>query len=160
MNRMGRGLSELQKHILRLSLENQQAIRQLDDEDRVPFDVTFSELLVVHYKFPIVGCHWAASLRGKNRAVEKLLRRRYAKFDSHAIGLSRFASAQAALSRAFARLQERGLFSRSCSLWPRQIGGYLTDEGHMVAAALSKIQTHPGGCKLSRATKHHSKGNP
>lgn len=105
-------MSELQRTILRLAL----AGKQLPDRnpERGGADVYYGQVLADYFGF---------------EPVVKDLRYSGHKFDRKAIGVKRYAAAQAALSRAMVRLERRGLvrlFSGAIARWS---GANITDEG-------------------------------
>ncbi len=127
---MGRGLSDLQKTILRLALRN----RNVGDGGGPTWgvDVLHSEVLVEHF-----GWHgetrnqWGNRIQGGNI------------FDRLAIGPKAYASARAALSRAVARLEQRGLAVAVHGV-TRWAGATLTDAGVALAEQLSANKVATG----------------
>ena len=93
---MGRGLSDLQKTILGLALENHDNHDGVDGAKGV--DVIYSEILVKHFG-------WKGNTR--DRYGKRIYS--FTVFDRAAIGAKAYASAEAAVSRAVLRLQQRGL---------------------------------------------------
>jgi hypothetical protein len=143
---MGRGLSDLQKTILRVALMNRQASEKDDARGHIasylglpkrdPMDIRYAEILVVHFKFPIKRTwkHDEADLSDHEVAKKSAGGK---KFNKQRIGEKRYASALAALSRAFLRLQARGLIECFSGTFARWSGGQLTDQGIEVASSLT-----------------------
>jgi hypothetical protein len=97
---MGRGLSELQKCILRLALKNREREQRRNARDSGA-DVYLSEVLVEYFGFerdPDV--FWGSKEPLRERLGTP-------KFSKATIRAKRYEAAQAALSRAALRLQER-----------------------------------------------------
>lgn len=144
---MGRGLSDLQRTILRLAYENRQAP---PEPDRQPewakamfgpaqsngIDVYYSEILVNGFGFPLR--RWR---RDEGLSDRTVARRRFTgqKFAMTEIGNKRYASAQAAVSRAFARLERRGFVELYSGAYARWSGAKLTDAGVEIAKSLPEL---------------------
>jgi hypothetical protein len=124
---MPRGLSELQKAILRLAYRNRQ------EREEWSVDLFHAEVLHEHFGWPI-----ARHRRWRPEVGERPLPMdRY--FSMREIGEARYRKTQASLSRAVSRLERRGLVERfHAAGWT----GYgcavldLTDEGVRVAEHL------------------------
>ena len=115
---MGRGLSELQKSILRVAYRNRSAgVKQHEAADAVN-----AEILHEHFRFPLTG---SVEFGGQY-------------FDVGKIGESAYRVARASLSQAIKRLEERGLV-HLCWGITRHSGVVLTDVGHSIAKELSVI---------------------
>lgn len=111
---MGRGLSELQKTVLRVAGEY---------EDETTF---FSEVLIAHY-----GWESGWNMKWHDAPVLRM----------SAIGEGKYRSGQAALSRAVRRLAERGLVRKervSADTWGyyKRTAVVLTDDGKREARRL------------------------
>ena len=121
--RVGKGLSELQKAVLRLACENRergQGGRVLADGSQIGTDVTYPQVLAGYFGWEAAGS-----------------RSRFYQFSKKEIGEKRYRSAMASLSRAFGRLEARGLIERTHSLMAAGwTGADLTDEGREVARRL------------------------
>ncbi len=117
-------MSELQKTILRLAHENRargEGARVFADYQEGT-DVTYPQVLTAYFGW------------------EKAGRRRmlYYQFSKKEIGEKSYRSAMASLSRAFGRLEARGLIVRTHSMMAAGwTGADLTDEGREVARRLS-----------------------
>ena len=124
---MGRGLSPLQQTILRIAFrQHDQHLQHAADNDRNPdefgCDVLYRDVLIEHYGF--------------RRKAPRL----YVpsdRIDRAAIGRVAYNRATAALSRAFSRLESRGLVCVMCGTGSRWSGANLTDEGLKIAGELS-----------------------
>ena len=152
---MGRGLSGLQKCILRLALENRvapvqdspasplvEALIADGTATRPAINVYTCEVLVVHFGFPVRMKSWRRGSAVDDRdAVRKYHTGR--RFDPNVIGRKRYAAAQAAVSRAFTRLQGRGLLIRSRGAFARWSGGQLTEKGFEVAQQIMRATNRP-----------------
>ena len=119
---MGRGLSELQKCILRLALKNVEVEGRHTGHGT---DVLHSEILAEFFGW-----------RGNTRDQEG--KRIYSQsiFEREEIGAKQYASVQAALSRAITRLEQRGLVTATHGV-ARWAGANLTDAGMQLAKELS-----------------------
>ena len=130
---MGRGLSELQKTILRLALDGHTRTGNQSTH------VRYAEVLVEHFKFPIKRKWWNGT---KDMSDLDYVRKNPAsqKFDSQEIGPNRYNSAKVSVSRAFARLGERGLLRLVEGMFSSWSGANLTDDGLAIAMVLR--ETH------------------
>ena len=129
---MGRGLSELQKTILRIALKNRKAEKRTSTTRGA--DVYGAEVLYTHWKWkPKRGCDNFV------KRIEQAPRRRFSScYSKEKIG-AEYNVAHASLSRAFDRLATRGLAIAFTGLnWS---GIRLTDEG--VAAAENLLVKPP-----------------
>lgn len=133
---MGRGLSELQKSILRIAYRNHQA-GPMTHGGISKTHAYYAEVLHEHFGFPIER----RSYIDKNATDSMYLRSNPAShtFDLHAIGESRYRAAQAALSRAVKRLSERGLVEWMQGEAARWSGVNLTKAGMAEAEKLLVI---------------------
>jgi hypothetical protein len=119
---MGRGLSELQKAILVMAYKNHiyGTPRWIVDESPYGADLFAPQVLSEFYGWPSVCTR---------------IRKRGPNFDRQRIGEARYNSNRAAVSRAFKRLEARGLSIRHRGLY--WSGITLTEEGKIVASKLS-----------------------
>lgn len=124
---MGRGLSELQKDILRLAYVNQHSpeVNPADLNLKRRADVLYPEILHACYGFEPVVRWWA----GRELSVKESFLFGGQIFDRHAIGVDRYNRAQAAVSRAVLRLAERGLIQCVQGAYAKWTGADLTAEG-------------------------------
>lgn len=159
---MGRGLSHLQREILRLAYQNrQEAVRAYADAqahpDRYPGRPTvwgrYQGLEYLATEGPDVRPHHVlGELYGFSEHTVKMWRGRpipwsqlrnvlygQKKFDREEIGLARYASATSATKKALERLVRRGLLTREG--W----GYRLTDRGQAVAEGLLAGQQQEAG---------------
>lgn len=119
-------LSRLQRFILHTAYRNRLAEDGLTAKGKPRVDLYYHEVLAGYFEFPVA--HYASNLRehpGSHR------------FDREAIGQARYNAAQASLSRAARRLEDRGLINRynaAASWWA---GLRLTDSA---ITALSKAE--------------------
>jgi len=124
---MARGLSELQKSILRLAYRNRQKREQ-------NVDLYHAEVLHEHFGWPISNHpRWQPEKGERPRGY-------WRHFSMREIGEARYRKTQASLSRAVSRLERRGLLERGrANGWSGD--GYaflnLTNEGLRVAEGLS-----------------------
>ncbi len=130
---MGRGLSDLQKAILRIALRQQEAHAAeaaglVASFGREPSaygcDVQHKDVLAEHFGF-------------QKRKAKMFSFEEPDRFDRQAIGPAIYNRAEAALSRAIVRLESRGLVHRAQGAVARWSGATLTDEGLRVARELS-----------------------
>ncbi len=126
---MARGLSDLQKLILRLALDNRRQ-QELLPQEHYSADVRYAEVLVVYFGFPVTGIYITSKGTDLERANSSA---GCQKFSKEKIGKERYAAEQAALSRAFSRLQQRGLVTWVCGAIARWSGGKLTEAGRAAA---------------------------
>jgi hypothetical protein len=110
---MARGLSELQKNILKIGYGN-------CNRGFGTGNVTNREVLIEVYKFQPIY-----SLEEKRNGATI--------FDRKAIGINRYKAASVSVTKAFDRVTERGLATRKYNH-----GIILTEEGSKVARALKK----------------------
>jgi hypothetical protein len=121
---MGRGMSELQKTILRRALSNK--IREQRDGSNGA-DVYGAEIAADHFGW-VLPPHYYRNVT-RRAAVHN--------FSKQEIGEKRYSSVRAAICRAILRLEERGLGYKvrgACSQWT---GLTLTEEGIQTAEKLS-----------------------
>jgi hypothetical protein len=122
---MGRGMSDLQKTILRRALSNK--IRE-NRNDEKGADVYGAEIAADHFGWTLPPYFYREDLQ---RCVGRRV------FSKQEIGEQRYSSVRAAICRAILRLEERGLgYKRrgACSQWT---GFTLTEEGVQAAEKLS-----------------------
>ncbi|MCA1717285.1 MAG: hypothetical protein LC781_10785 [Actinobacteria bacterium] len=123
---MGRGLSELQKTVLRLAHENRErgtGARPLPDGGQLGTDVKYPEVLEAYFG-------WEPDSRPRSS--------RYFDFSKKDIGEKAYRSARASLSRGFSRLEARGLIVRTHgAMAAGWTGADLTEEGANEAAKLA-----------------------
>jgi hypothetical protein len=122
---MGKGLSNLQKFILVKSVENEsQKNRDVDGFKRLygiiieGNDIYAPEVMYYYYNFPL----------RRNIPGPGTLRHSWQHFSMNEIGTSKYKSAQASVSKAFSRLEERGFLVR----WyyeKKFMAARLTDKG-------------------------------
>jgi DNA-binding HxlR family transcriptional regulator len=110
---MGRGLSELQRSILRLAFQG-------DDSC-----VYGHEILKAHY-----GWYQSNGWADKRRGGAK-------RFSREFIGITEWNAHRAAVARALRRLEDRGLVTRICGAYSNWSGAELTEQGKQVASALN-----------------------
>jgi hypothetical protein len=141
---MGRGLSDLQRRILRLvaaRAESPEATpRSYLNGTPTPV-VRQSEILAVCYGLPLARRYEkeASPFHGQN-------------FDRAAIGHKRYATARAGVSRAIGRLKARGLVIRCTSVYNRCSAGIaLTEVGKAMAAELAPRGYCPAGQTTGRS---------
>jgi hypothetical protein len=114
---MGRGLSDLQRAILRLALTN-----RADPHRRAQVDLYTAEILVDLY-------HWPTTVPlARGPGLQH--------FDRDAIGHDRYNTVRASVSRALRRLEDRGLIARYDGVTARWTGLRLTDQGLTTAEHL------------------------
>jgi len=115
---MGRGLSELQKSILRLAYHNrlerlERIAKKTDPGSHEPLvltrgvgppDLYYAEVLREHFGWEVRSLWWRPE-RGQRPS-------RGQNFEMKEIGERRYHSVQSSLSRAVVRLEERGLVER------------------------------------------------
>jgi len=122
---MGRGLSKLQKMILMLAHENRErgtGARPLPEGGQLGTDVKQSEVLKAYFG-------WEPDHRSRSD---------YFDFSMKDIGEQAYRSARVSLSRAFGRLETRGLIIPTYSVMAaRWTGADLTEEGAREAARLA-----------------------
>jgi len=136
---MGRGLSELQRSILRLALHNRTAeglkpILESGSSDGA--DIYAWEVLESSYGF---GKHLRATTRYGSQYGDRAGHRKpggEALFSRSAIGASRYKAAHVAVTKAFRRLEERGLVKRFI-FGGKAAGLKLTADGVEMAEQLS-----------------------
>jgi hypothetical protein len=135
---MGRGLSPLQQQIL-LAARRGRATR-----DRATFgppeapDALLAELLHEVLVWPL---HLASQWHWRTGTPE--LRRGGQNFRRAQIGLARYNAGRAAVSRALARLERRGLLTRRWGMFSNWAGVRLTPAGLRVADRLSVTKVVP-----------------
>ena len=112
---MGRGLSKLQKDILKIAYRNRDRRREHGTDD-----VTNREVLIEVYKFPFHSPS-ADTPSGSLQIFERA-----------EIGINRYRAASVSVVKAFNRLVKRGLATRGCNH-----GIVLTDEGTKKVEVLS-----------------------
>jgi len=136
---MGKGLSNLQQFILVKSIENiprsegyVKIFKQVYGLDIEGTEIYAPEILYEYYGFPKKSwqspCDIDKSVKGGHGI-------RY--FSMAEIGEKRYKSARVALSKAFLRLEERGLLVR----WyfgKKHMGARLTDEGRAAGISLKE----------------------
>jgi hypothetical protein len=132
---MGRGLSELQKAILRRALANQKAEGRSLDESRFA-DVLRAEVLADYWGWPMPprgdGDRYRTNMEGlQERHIGGRL------YSPRQIGEKRYGSAQTALTRAMNRLADRGLMTLVQGRFSHWSGANLTENGVRVATTLS-----------------------
>lgn len=136
---MGRGLSELQRTILRLAVDNRgrhrEAVLGLRESlgaavsvETCGADVYYAEVLAYYWG-------WEGTVPWRENR-----RRRFSKAQ---IGPMAYSSALASLSRAMLRLQKRGLVVGKQGRGSRWSGADLTDAGAELAAALLLQEVAP-----------------
>jgi len=136
---MGRGLSDLQKDILRICLRNGK--NKAEGEHRreaekelaklgIPAAVLPSEPLAVEcYYREVLVEHFGFPTRCRNLRLHPGDQ----VFDVRRIGRERYGAAQASLSRAVGRLEARGLVTVYTGARSHWTGCSLTEEGRKVA---------------------------
>ena len=124
---MGRGLSKLQKDILRLAYVNQHSLDVTPPDLNLTrrADVLYPEILHACYGFEPVSRCWC----GRELTVKESFLFGGQIFDRHAIGVDRYNRAQAAVSRAVLRLAERGLVQCVRGAYAKWTGANLTAKG-------------------------------
>lgn len=134
---MGRGLSDLQKRMLVMALENHQPERTSSA------DLLHKEVLAEVYRLPVYK--WSSEQNTPDREyIRKNLASQIFLTDGlHPEFKRRYNAACAAISRAAARLQERGLVECT-SGYARWAGINLTTEGAQLARQLT-VKTMPPG---------------
>lgn len=134
---MGRGLSDLQRAILQLAARNIESGELKPTETHLyTYEVMWSV-----YGFSEHGKDFHSPIHYSNDGRERRSPGRH-HFDQQAIGEKRYQAAAAAISRAFRRLEERGLASRYNGAIAWWAGIKLTDEGLTVARAIT-VNTKP-----------------
>ena len=130
---MGRGLSDLQRHILVSALANVQAgkgSKHYPDGTIGGADLLNAEVLAVVYGFPLKRKHSWHLKNGLREYGDQ-------KFSKSELGAKRYAAAHAALSRAITRLEQRGLVGVFSGVHSGWTGVRLTEAGVALAAELS-----------------------
>lgn len=129
---MARGLSELQRAILGMALANRQAEGR-DGKAHSGADVTHAEVLASVYGWTPdkSDLRYSDSYSVKEHAGK----RRYGghKFRKSVFCPGEYNAARASVSRAFKRLEERGLLDRVNGVFAWWAGGNLTQPGADVA---------------------------
>jgi hypothetical protein len=121
-------LSDLQRAILRLAIANHNTpIRARDDSGGT--DVTYAEVLISHYNFPRTCSCPRDDIREYGGQ----------KFSMKQIGEKRYRAAMAAVSRAFLRLESRGLIERNRGAFRLWSGGVITEAGKIAANTLGNL---------------------
>jgi hypothetical protein len=129
-----RKLSKLQKQILALALENR--VREgRAFESHHGADVFYSQILAEVYGFQTT---WPLRRTHGEHAGQRICGQHL--FDPATIGEGRYNAAQAAISRAMARLESRGLVRRLCGHISHWAGCDLTPAGHELAKRLAQIR--------------------
>ena len=82
----------------------------------------YAEVLVTYFNFPVTGTFITNEGTDLERANSSA---GCQKFSKEKIGAKRYASAQAAVCRAFRRLEQRGLITCNCGAIARWSGGKL-----------------------------------
>lgn len=121
---MGRGLSDLQRTALRLALQNRDGEGRTE-RTRGGADVYFQEILAAHYGWELK--RFAGKLRSPGGQ----------KFSKAGIGHREYNAATTAVSRAAARLEQRGLVERMVGAISNWAGFNLTPAGVEEARRLS-----------------------
>jgi CRP-like cAMP-binding protein len=115
---VGRGLSELQKTILMLAHENRErgmGAQHLLDGGQIGTDVKYPDVLEAYFG-------WEPDWRSRSS--------QYFDFSKVDIGEKAYRSARASLSRAFSRLEARGLIVRTHGVMAASwTGADLTEKG-------------------------------
>jgi hypothetical protein len=125
---MGRGLSELQKTILRMAAAN-------EDDPHVKYSVSYAEVLRDYYGWQPEKGHHAWNKDGTKGHGWG--------FSKARIGEKEYRSARAALSRAATRLYERGLVEYVDHVLTNVTTGVcLTEEGREETLRLSVNSRH------------------
>jgi hypothetical protein len=129
---MGRGLSELQKTILRRALSNRNAEGR--QAGAWGADVYRAEILADYWgwkmhAYPPFYQQERSGWQRRAHASQRFSRRR--------IGAARYDAAQAAVTRAFQRLADRGLVELRCGAFAQWSGASLTEIGVNFARNLS-----------------------
>lgn len=132
---MGRGLSDLQRFVLTRALENAQAEGRAVDERRGA-DLYTREALHGFYGWPLVP-HAAGRLRDNPTIGVSLVGLGMLVFKIAPADRARFRANTVAVSKACARLEERGLVARLFGLHARWAGVSLTEAGRAQASALA-----------------------
>jgi hypothetical protein len=127
---MGRGLSDLQRFILRRALATRDGPRRPPAPYWGDIEVCAVHVLDGYYRWPRTT--WYSDER---RQITILSARR--KYERAAIGPRRYNAAMVALSKAFTRLMTRGLLVHRDGNGHHPAGYVLTDEGERVARSLS-----------------------
>jgi hypothetical protein len=133
---MGRGLSELQRTILRLALRN----RDGSGKEDPGIHVVHPEVLSEFYGFTVNPTKLPSWLRYTPVSP----RSRCRMFSPREIGDPRYNAAHVAVSRAFRRLADRGLLALMQYVHGQGGGGNLTEAGETVAKQLSA--NSPASC--------------
>jgi hypothetical protein len=133
---MGRGLSELQRSILTLALHNRFAEGRCDGSNGC--DVYLPEILAVHFKWPLAYEGTPTDIRRDRDGDDDnkdggIYSASQPWFSKAMIGAKRYAAGHAALSRAMARLQSRGLITIRGGAYSNWNGANLTRFGVAIA---------------------------
>jgi len=128
------GLSKLQKQILGLALRNRES-KDGHENSFCDLDVFTPEILEQVYRFPVEE---RSNFFGTRVSTRKDPTRQH--FDLAVIGRARYNAAQAAVSRALRRLEERGLVERQAGAYAAWCGANLTPEGVRTAQRLRQGQ--------------------
>lgn len=109
---MGRGLSLLQRTVLRVAAEN-----RANGAQPSTYDFADAEVLMEHYRWPAERL-----CMPMNRA--QVHAKPYGQlFHNRDIGANQHNSGKAALSRALRRLERRGLIQRASAFWKLTVAG-------------------------------------
>ena len=151
---MGRGLSPLQKTVLRLALDNRvaegdPAARAARRAARRGFTQTAAQLAESTHPVDVYRA-LADYYEWGHRAVwpwsERVVKTRKPggwTFSRDSVGAAQYNAGQAAVSRALRRLEDRGLITVRVGVHARWTGANLTEAGVLAAEALS---SSPGRC--------------
>jgi hypothetical protein len=126
-------LSKLQKQILALALANR--VREGRDEKSNGADLFYSQILAEVYGFPTT---YPLRLGAEHPYHPGMRICGQHVFDVGEIGKGRYNAAQAAISRAMARLQSRGLVIGQCGVTAHWSGCNLTVDGMELAKRLTQ----------------------
>jgi hypothetical protein len=126
---MGRGLSELQKTILRIAWRNREAERRHDGSGGG--DVVYAEVLAEHYGWHPSRCRLQAPSYEKEDEERRTFGSQH--FAKEIIGERVYNAAHAALTRAMTRLATRGLVTLVYGVNSRWSGANLTADGVRLA---------------------------
>ncbi len=126
---MGRGLSDLQKKLLTMAYERRH------QSDKCDIDLFTHEALSELYDFEDWKAEWY--MQTWQHQEGRGLARGGHHFDVQSIGKNRYSAAHAAVSRAFKRLEQRGLVTRYYGAYSQWTGIKLTDGGLHVAKLLT-----------------------
>ncbi len=125
---MGRGLSELQKTMLRLAFRNRVS------ENRTA-ESRGSDL----YYYEVLAAYWGWDLPEHVQGRDHRHPGEH-KFSKAAIGTKAYGTAHAALSRAVIRLQQRGLVDAISGKYSHWSGLNLTTDGITAALELEELE--------------------